>query len=141
MSTFGLGLARALAVALSILLAAGCAAARQSLAGTEWRLSAWSVSSLYPGDFGITMSIDADRIGGNAGVNGYGGAYTLGRDDAFSTGDLVTTLIAGPEPAMRAERIYLELLQHAARYAVGEGTLTLSDQRGNALLIFERAVP
>jgi len=56
---------------------------------------------------------------------------------AFSVGELVVTLMAGPEPAMRAERAYLTLLAQARSYEVADGTLTLYDGGGNESLIFE----
>lgn len=128
---------RVLGMVLLVMIVAGCAAEAESLAGTEWRLSGWSVSSLNPADFEITAEFDGERIGGKAGVNSYGGGYSVGPAGAFSTGDLVTTLMAGPEPAMRAERVYLDLLQQARRYEREDGALTLLDERENVLLIFE----
>ena len=136
MKTCALGFARAMAVALLMMVTLGCAAAPESLAGTEWRLVGWSVSSLYPGDFEITAVFHGGRIEGKAGVNSYGGGYTLGPGDAFAVGDLVTTLMAGPEPAMWAEQAYLELLTQVRTCALADNTLTLYDEAGNEILVF-----
>ncbi len=38
---------------------------------------------------------------------------------------------------MRAERVYLDVLQQARRYEQEDGALTLLDERENVLLIFE----
>lgn len=53
------------------------------------------------------------KISGNSAVNNYGGPYTAGPGDAFSVGDLASTMMAGPEPDMRSEGAYLKLLSEA----------------------------
>jgi heat shock protein HslJ len=72
-------------------------------------------------------------------VNRYGGPYKAGPGNAFSVGELESTLMAGPEEAMRAERAYLTLLGQARSYRVADGILTLYDEGGNESLIFEAA--
>jgi len=52
---------------------------------------------------------DLRRLGGNT----YSGPYTACPGDAFSVGDLASTMMAGPEPDMRAEGAYLKLLSEA----------------------------
>ena len=110
-----------------------------SLAGTSWKLTGWSVSSQDPNDFTITAEFKDGRIGGTSAVNRYGGPYTAGDDGSFSTGDLVSTMMAGPEQDMRAEQTYLKLLPEAKKFAVDGKTLTLSDANGNQLLIYTAA--
>jgi heat shock protein HslJ len=121
----------------------GCADNGESgLDDTSWILTGWSVSSLYPGDFEITASFSEGRISGKAAVNTYGGTYEAGAGDggrgSFMTGPLSRTKMAGPEPAMRAEDLYFQLLSQARQYAVGDDGLTLFDENGNELLIFAR---
>jgi heat shock protein HslJ len=110
-----------------------------ALAGTSWRLTGWSVSSQDPNDFIITGEFKDGRIGGKSAVNQYGGPYTAGDDGSISFGDLVSTMMAGPEPAMKAERTYLELLAAARQFRVEGETLTLSDAQGNDSLIYSRS--
>lgn len=126
-----------LAVLTLLLAAAGCASKSATLEGTTWRLVGWSVSSLNPADYTITASFADGRISGTSAVNTYGGAYTQGPEDAFETGELVMTLMAGPEPAMRAEQAYHELLRQARAFSMAGTTLTLYDEGGNQSLIFE----
>lgn len=113
------------------------------LDGTKWTLTGWSVSSLYPGDFEITAVLSDGKMSGKAAVNSYGGAYSAGLDKegrgGFSTGELARTLMAGEEPAMRAEDIFFQLLAASRNYALADGKFTLSDANGNQLLIFDRA--
>jgi heat shock protein HslJ len=106
------------------------------LDGTAWRLEGWSVSSLYPGDFDITAAFKDGQISGKSAVNSYSGPYTAGSSGDFSAGPLTYTEMAGPEPAMRAEGLYFELLDRARSYLVGDGRLTLRDANGNELLVF-----
>ena len=65
--------------------------------------------------------------------------YTAGDDGSFSVGELVSTMMAGPEPDMRAEQTYLKLLAEAKKFKVDGKTLTLSDANGNESLIYTAA--
>ena len=110
-----------------------------SLEGTSWKLTGWSISSQDPNDFTITAEFKDGSVGGTSAVNQYGGPYTAGEDGSFSVGELVSTMMAGPEPDMRAEQSYLKLLAEAKAYAVDGKTLTLSDANGNESLIYTAA--
>jgi len=129
-----------IAVATAVLLAAvacgGSEDAAVDLDGTSWRLSGWSLSSLDPADFTITAEFADGKISGKSAVNNYMGSYTQGPGDAFSVGDVAGTMMAGPEPEMRAESAYLKLLAEAKSYALKDGGLTLFDEGGNESLIF-----
>ncbi len=118
---------------------AGCAPTAVRLEGTRWQLAGWTLSSLAAGDYAITAEFRDGRIGGRSAVNTYGGPYKAGPGDAFTAGPLVGTLMAGPEPAMRAERAYLDLLGHARSCRIEDGRLTLCDEGGQESLIFEAA--
>lgn len=110
-----------------------------ALAGTGWKLTSWSAAAPDPGSYTITAAFDGERISGISAVNSYGGPYSAGSDGRFSVGDLMSTLMAGTEEAMRAEQLFLERLRGARRYALDGQTLTLLDEAGNALLAFTRA--
>jgi heat shock protein HslJ len=127
------------ALTLGAVGASGCGGSQSSLAGTMWRLGGWSASSLDPAEFTITAEFTDTKIGGTSAVNQYGGPYTADANGSFSAGRLASTQMAGPEPAMRAETIYLKLLQEATKYVMADGTLTLSDANDNQLLIFTAA--
>lgn len=129
----------AVLAAASLLGLAGCAPTGAKLEGTRWRLAAWTLSSLAPGDVAITAEFRDGRIGGRSGVNTYGGPYVAGPGDAFRAGPLMGTLMAGPEPAMRAERAFLDLLGQARSCRIEDGQLTLCDEGGGESLVFEAA--
>jgi len=111
----------------------------RGLDGTAWKLSGWTLSSLNPADFTITATFSDGKISGRSAVNSYSGSYGAGSDGAFAVGHLVSTQMAGPEPAMRAEHAYVTLLQQARSYSRTGRTLTLFDAHGNESLIFHRA--
>ena len=126
-----------LAVALMAAVAAGCGGeSSPSLEGTSWKLTGWSISSQDPNDFTITAEFKDGRIGGTSAVNTYGGPYSTGDDGSFSVGELVSTMMAGPEPDMQAETSYMTLLAAAKEYQVDGETLTLLDAGGNESLIY-----
>jgi heat shock protein HslJ len=139
------------AVALAVVSgAAGCGgsgASRHALDGTSWRLTGWTLDSLAPEQFTITAAFADGKISGTSAVNTYGGAYSTGAGGssaagaggAFSVGQLASTEMAGPEPAMRAEGAYITLLRQARSYTLAGDTLTLYDGNGNQSLIFARA--
>ena len=137
-------LAVSLAAATLVAFGAGCGSGGEgddtpSLEGTSWRLTGWSDGSQDPADFTITAEFADRRIGGTSAVNNYGGSYEAGSDGAFSVGEMASTMMAGPEPDMRAETTYLELLAGATAYKVNDGSLTLSDADGKASLIYAAA--
>lgn len=115
----------------------GCGSGR-SLEGTSWRLVEWSVSSVDPAQVTITAEFADGGIAGAGGVNSYSGPYTAGPGGAFKTGAITSTLMAGPEPAMRAETAYFALLGKATSYEVEGDTLTLFDAGANESLVFAR---
>jgi len=117
--------------------AVGCTSGNSPLEGTQWRLVGWTLSSLNPADFTITAAFSGGTISGKSAVNTYNGSYAAGPGTAFSVGQLGSTKIGGPEPDMRAESAYMELLSGAKSFKVANGELTLFDHGGNVSLIFK----
>jgi heat shock protein HslJ len=129
---------RAIGVGLACVALASCGSGAGGLNGTKWKLSGWTLNSLDPSAFTITAAFSDGQISGKSAVNTYSGPYTASSDGAFSVGQLATTLMAGPEPAMRAEHAYVTLLQQARSYSLKGQTLTLFDENGNESLIFAK---
>jgi heat shock protein HslJ len=136
---------RCLRISLAVLLVAaaigcvvaGCSGAN-SLDGTKWKLTGWTVSSIDPVSVNITATFDDAQISGSSGVNRYGGPVKTGRGGSFAAGPLAATEMAGSELEMRAESAYLTLLSQARSCEVTDTTLTLHDGGGNESLIFSR---
>jgi heat shock protein HslJ len=125
-----------LLAAAAVVVGCGSGSATPELDGTSWRLSGWSVSSQNPADFTITAEFKDGAISGNAAVNQYNGSYTVGPEDAFAAGPLMSTKMAGPEADMQAESTYLQLLEAAKSVKLDGSTLTLFDEGGNESLIY-----
>jgi heat shock protein HslJ len=146
------GLAAALLVAVAV-VAAGCGSSSggssggggttdpAALTGSFWKLTGWSVSSQDSNDFTITAEFKDGRIGGKSAVNQYGGPYTAKDDGSISFGDLVSTMMAGPEPDMKAEQTYLALLAKATSFKVEGDQLTLSGGDGELIYSATTASP
>lgn len=120
----------------AVFLLGGCQSDEHALDGTQWKLVAWSISSSKATDFEITLQFADGRIGGRSAVNSYTGSYTSGPRNAFAAGQLAGTMMAGPEPAMRAEQAYLALLAQARSFKAAPDRLTLLDAGGNELLVY-----
>ena len=69
-------------------------------------------------------------------MNTYRGTAAIGPGNALAFGPMITTRMAGPEDARRAEAHYLALLARATSYRIADGRLTLSDG-ASELLVFE----
>jgi len=110
----------------------------KALEGVEWTLVESSMSSVDLSAAGITANFDGEKIYGFSGVNQYGGPYTVEDDGTLEIGELASTLMAGPEPLMRAEQVYLELLSGCDGYRVDGDTLTLLTGESETL-VYERA--
>ncbi len=125
-------------VALSALVV-GCAPGDgpADLDGTHWTLVDWVEETIEADEFEVTVAFSDDQITGQAPVNSYGGTYATGPGNEFSKSQIVQTLLAGPEDAMRAENVYFALLAEATQYRVENGTLVLIDSDGRDVLVFE----
>lgn len=125
---------------LTFFVVGGCGpdgAGTETLKGTKWLLTAWSISSLDLSGYSITADFDETDISGRSAVNTYSGAYAITGGGGFKVGELSSTLMGGSEDAMRAEALYFELLQQARKFIVTSTTLTLMDEGNQELLIFQ----
>ena len=135
-------IAAALLLVAALGAAGGCSPAGvDPLSGTQWRLTGWSISSIGPASVTITAKFADGQISGNSGVNSYGGPYSVGPGGSITLGALAMTEMAGPEPAMRAESAYQQLLAQVGSYKVADGSLTLYDKGGNESLVFQSTAP
>jgi heat shock protein HslJ len=124
---------------------AGCcrltqaAALPAALADGSWQLLALSGQPVAGGGTAaVTVTFDAGRVQGFAGCNQFSGSYTLD-GQTLALGDLASTMMACPEPAMAAERSFLAAFSGTLSAAIAEGTLSLTPQAGGEPLQFTRA--
>lgn len=133
------------ALVCTVIALAGCGTAApvadpKALEGVEWTLVGSSMSSIDLGSVGITANFDGKNIFGFSGVNQYSGSYAAKEDGSLQIGELAGTLMAGPEPAMRAEEAYVVLLKASDGYRINADTLTLLTDKAETL-IYEKAKP
>lgn len=107
-----------------------------TLEGTRWRLSGWSVAERDPAEETIDLEFIDGRISGSSAVNVYNADYQAAADGSFRVGTVAMTKMAGPEAAMQLESLYIALLEASAGFQLDGATLTLLDADGNASLVF-----
>lgn len=125
---------------------AGCGRATGPLEETHWKLVSWTTDSMLgelvpstPETSGITATFARDEISGSVGINTYKGSCNLGPSDVFNADPALTTYDTSSEDGTLAEALYLGLLHKAKSYAATGDKLTLLDENGVALLVFEKA--
>lgn len=124
----------ALAAILGIVVSAGCIANEQKPAGNSTEpFGSWVLES----NKDITLIIEKDNVGGCSGLNLYGGSAEVG-DGKIKLGDMISTLLAGPEDVMKAESDYMKALSNATGYKVEGDKLILTDKDGAVLLKFDK---
>jgi hypothetical protein len=102
--------------------------------GQPWYLVGSSLSSLRIPE-GVTITFEADTVGGQAPVNSWSAGYTAKADGGLEIGPIASTLMAGPDEAMRAEAAYLALLDEVDGYTTVEaGELYLFQDQANVLV-------
>jgi peptidyl-Lys metalloendopeptidase len=107
-----------------------------TLAGTEWVLTSLAGNASMQGTQ-ITLSFEAESLGGSGGCNTYGGSYTAS-DDSLAVSDLYWTEMAclEPEGILDQELAYLNALNAVASYRVDAGRLQLYGEAGTQVLVF-----
>ena len=121
---------------MTLLLLSACGAvapATPSLEGTSWQLESLAGEPALPGT-DVTIEFKDGQAGGQAGCNGYGGAYKVdGNEITFR--ELASTLMACADPAvMEQESAYLQFLGEVQRFELVEGQLQLVRADGEALV-------
>ncbi len=81
----------------------------------------------------ILIDVDEARISGTSGVNNYGGSYKLEKGKV-QFGQLISTMMAAPEPAMTAEQEFLKVVAVPLTLTEKDGKLMLSGKKGNVVL-------
>lgn len=109
--------------------------------GEPWYLLGASVSSVQMPE-GVTMTFDKATVGGQAPVNSWSADYTATATGGLELGPIASTLMAGPDDAMRAEEAYFALLATVDGYtAVEAGELYLFDGQAQVLTFTTTQMP
>ena len=112
-----------------VVLAAACTTNLGSIEG-RWVLdSGTHPDGDIPTDIGTrpTLVLEGERINGRSHCNTFSGRYRVNSSGRFEIVDglAVTEMACADSDAMDAEMRYLQSLQSATSFSVGEGTLTL----------------
>lgn len=110
-------------------------AAGASLAGSAWLLETLGGQPPAP-DTQITLGFEADSFAGSDGCNRYRGSYRTDGDTISVGENIMSTMMACPEPAMQQATAYLAALKQAASFKVEGERLTLLDAAGAPLATF-----
>lgn len=113
-------------------------AASPSLLDLTWELhSIMGVETALP----TTLAISGDlRAGGKGPCNSYFASVELG-DGTVAFGGIAATRMACSVRVMSAEQAFFGALERSRAYAIDGDRLTLSDDKGTALLTFKRSAP
>ena len=110
-----------------------------ALEGTDWRLTQMAGSGVpfidVPAGVDATLRIDGTDASGSGGCNQWFASVTVdGASIAF--GQVGSTMMACPEPAMSIESFWLGYLPQVASWSITGGRLELADPNGAVLLVF-----
>lgn len=105
------------------------------LAGTTWVLADLG-SEAVRSDTQITIRFEDGRLGGADGCNRYSTAYKADGVNLNVDKNVVSTMMACPEPIMQQASAYIAALTQAATYKVEGGQLMLFDAAGKTLATF-----
>jgi putative lipoprotein len=124
----------ALTLALTLSLAACNILKRGSdLKGTAWSLIEINGQPILEGS-APTLIFEADRAGGNASCNTFGGEY-MAKDGKLSFGPIASTLMYC-EDVMDQETAFLAALERAEGYLIKAGDLLILGPGGDLMLVF-----
>ena len=133
------------AVLLVAAIAGGCSSDSERdpalLEGKTWAAVDIAQVGEVGGAGGVqsTAQYSGSTVGGAGGVNSYSGVVAATSDGKMAITELVSTLMAGPEPAMSQEIAFLAALENTASFKVTETELVLMDGSGKQLIRFEVA--
>lgn len=110
------------------------------LSGTSWALIRINGQTVAENTL-PTLIIDGNAVGGNASCNSFGGDFSQ-EGDQLRFGPLFSTMMACLEPGcMEQEAAYMQALEAAVGFRIESGQLTLFDEEGQALLVFDPYQP
>lgn len=109
-----------------------------TLAGTSWTFVSIDGAPVAA-DRPTSLQFDADRMGGSAGCNRFGGSYTV-KDGLLTVGPMMATLMACPDPEMAQEAAVIDLLKVPVGVSFpADGTMVLTGKGGKTAML-KRAI-
>ncbi len=137
-----LALMAAVLVALVSLLS-GCGGADNAPNAPTMLEGSWTLVTLNgaAADAAVASSLTMNEgtANGNAGVNTFNGSYDAPSDGVLTFGALATTMMAGPDNAMKQEQDFLKALADTKKFTTEDGGLVLMDGSDAKLAVLEAA--
>ena len=128
---------RAAGLALMCAACTSIAADTRTFDGTRWHVTAIDGKATpVAGDYHIEF--ESDGIGGRFGCNSWGGRYIVS-GQTMTVSQIMSTMMACPEPAMSFESQGLAVLREPMRWSLAGTKLTVSNGAGSIAL--ERVSP
>ena len=115
------------------------------LEGTRWILTSLvdetgKVVAALP-QVEATATFEDGQVSGRSSCNRYGAGYTLEGNKLSISENMMSTMMACPEPLMNQEQQFQTALQAAATYAIEGSTLHIANKAGVVVLIMEAEIP
>ncbi len=128
-------------LSIAIIALSACSASQQGsggdLTGSVWSLTELAGKPLVSGS-GITAQFSSDgKVSGSTGCNRYSGSYTASGNSIAFPSPLATTMMMCDAPVMEQETAYLNALSQAKTYSVKSDQLTLFDDSGSILGVYQ----
>jgi putative lipoprotein len=124
---------------LCLAMLAACAPGGAALAGTSWKLVSYGpVSGQKTAVAGVETSLvfrTDGKVSGKLGCNSMGGDYSA-RDAQITFGEIVSTMMACPDPQMEQEGAAFDVLKNTAGFKLEGGRLTITSTDGKNALVF-----
>jgi heat shock protein HslJ len=107
------------------------------LEGESWLLSADAPLGVALEAGGVTAHFEDGALSGRSGCNEYSTTYEVDGDSLTIGPNVASTQMACPPPQTAVERAYLDRLPRVARYEIDGDTLTMTDDQGDTVLLFQ----
>ncbi len=104
----------------------------------SWKLETLNGAAADPA-VPSTLSLNEGKATGNAGVNSFNGSYSAPSDGVLTFGPLASTLMAGPDNAMKQEQAFLKALADTKKFTTEDGALVLMDDSEAKLAVLKAA--
>ena len=137
-----LALVAAILVALVAMLS-GCggednAANAPTMVEGSWNLVTLNGAAADPA-VPTTLSLNDGKATGNAGVNTFNGGYSAPSDGVLTFSQIASTMMAGPDNAMKQEQDFLAALDATKKFTTEDGALVLMDDSDTKLAVLKAA--
>jgi heat shock protein HslJ len=86
-----------------------------------------------------TLTMNDGKANGNAGVNQFNGTYNAPSNGVLTFSPFATTMMAGPDNAMKQEQEFLTALENTKKFTTEDGALVLMDDSETKLAVLKPA--